>query len=146
MALKKSEYKAIRSKVSDIVRNHLIRSGHEVKSSEDPSYNLLVDGKKCLLNCHQNINGGVIIEYVTSTHTMTDAGYDAIIYMDIAGGYDKFYIAPVTTVAAAINNRLGKSNYYFKVSRKDVLVNDGICVGITEKVFERIEGVVKFEL
>lgn len=74
--------------------------------------------------------------------TILSAGYDKIVYMDVAAGAkNEIYIAPVQTVANAIQTRLGRSKHYFQCSKKDVFSNQGLCVGISVMAFKNIEGV-----
>jgi hypothetical protein len=142
----KKEMVNIHNEVVEIIRLKLIGYGYNVTPSQNPSYDFNVDDKRCKVSAHKNINNSVVIEYATSKHHILNAGYDTIIYMDTTNSKrNKFYMAPTKSVADAINNRLGKSKYYFQVSRKDVLINDGICIGIAENVFERIDGVELFE-
>lgn len=144
--LTKKEMIDLHTEIAEVIKMRLVGCGCEIKSADNTGYDFKVDGKRCKVSAHRNVNDAIVIEYATSKHHMLNAGYDIILYMDASNRKrNRFYMAPVKSVAEAINNRLGKSKYYFQLSRKDVLMNDGICIGIAEKVFERIEGVELFE-
>lgn len=140
--MKKTDGRKLHTQFSGIVKEQLKKAGYDVKTSDDRSFDIYVGDAKCKINTHKNINGSVVIEYATDKHNMLDAGYDKIVYMDVAdGAKNEIYIAPVQTVAKAIQNRLGRSQHYFQCSRKDVLENTGLCVGISVAAFKNIEGV-----
>ena len=144
--LTKQEMINMHSEITEVIKLRLISLGYEIKSADCGGYDFKVDGKRCKVSAHHNINNSVVIEYVTSKHHILNAGYDNILYMDANNmKRNKFYMAPVKSVAEAINNRFGKSKHYIQISRKDVLINDGICIGISEKAFENISGVEIFE-
>lgn len=142
----KQEIINIHSEAVEIIRLRLISLGYEIKSADNVCYDFDVDGKKCRVSAHRNIKDSIVIEYATSKHHILNAGYDTILYMDMNNERrNKFYMAPVKSVVDAINKEFGKSKQYFQISRRDVLINDGLCIGIAEKAFERIDGVELFE-
>ena len=158
----KKQNQSIHSLCSEIMREYFTNhDGFEVRSSQDPSHNFIVNGKKCRVNAHMIIpkekttykaGDAVVIELATDTHTMIDAGYDCILYMDPTDR-TKFYMADVKAVYEAIQSRMGKKRadgkvnpHYFRYVRGDVLINQGFCVGITETAFAKIEGVETFNL
>ena len=134
------------SEAVEVIRLRLISLGFEIKPADNMCYDFNADGRKCRVSAHRNIKDSVVIEYATSKHHILNAGYDTILYMDMNNEKrNKFYMAPVKSVADAINKGFGKSDQYFQISRKDVLINDGICIGIAEREFESISGVELFE-
>lgn len=158
----KKQNQSIHSLCSEIIRDYFKNSSeHEVTSSIDPSYNFIVDGRKCKVNAHHNIpkeqtrfkaGDAVVIEVATDQHTMIDAGYDCILYMD-PSDRTKFYMADVKSVYEAIQTKMGKKRadgkinpHYFSVTRNDVLENTGVCVGITLAAFLNIPNVIPFNL
>ena len=158
----KKQNQSIHSLCSKIMRDYFKNSPeHEVTSSIDPSHNFIVDGLKCKVNAHHNIpkeqtrfkaGDAVVIEVATDQHTMIDAGYDCILYMD-PSDRTKFYMADVKAVYEAIQSKMGKKRadgkinpHYFSVTRNDVLENTGVCVGITLAAFLNIPNVIPFNL
>ena len=158
----KKQNQSIHSLCSEIMREYFKNSpDHEVTSSTDPSHNFIVDGQKCRVNAHNIIpkdktkfkaGDAVVIEVATDQHTMIDAGYDCILYMD-PSDKTKFYMADVKSVYEAIQTKMGKKRadgkinpHFFEYTRKDVLENTGFCVGITVAAFLNIEGVTLFNL
>lgn len=144
--ISKKEAMNIHSEVAEVIRMYFVRNGYNIQSADNKGYDFKVDGKRCKVNAHKNINDGIVIEYATSKHTILDAGYDMILYMDVTNNNrNSFYMVSVKTIANAISNHFGKSKYYFQISRRDVLLNDGLCIGIHKDVFENIDGVELFE-
>ena len=142
----RQENKDLHVAASEIIKNHLIECGYAVELSDNKAYNYIVNGKKCKVSAHQNRNGAVVVEYATDKTNMLTSGYDAILYMDITNrNRNKFYMAPVEAVADAINKGFGRSKQYFQITRKDIIGNSGLCIGINEQTFEKIEGVVTFK-
>lgn len=158
----KKQNQTIHSLCSEIMREYFKNSpDHEVTSSTDPSHNFIVDGQKCKVNAHHNIpkadtkykaGDAVVIEVATDQHTMIDAGYDCILYMD-PSDRTKFYMADVKAVYEAIQTKMGRKRadgkinpHFFEYTRKDVLENTGYCVGITLAAFLNIKGVTSFNL
>lgn len=158
----KKQNQSIHSLCSEIMREYFKNSPeHEVTPSTDPSHNFIVDGKKCHVNAHYNIpkadtkykaGDAVVIELATDQHTMIDAGYDCILYMD-PSDRTKFYMADVKAVYEAIQTKMGKKRadgkinpHFFEYTRKDVLENTGCCVGITLAAFLNIPNVTPFNL
>ena len=157
----KKQNQSLHSECSKIIEDYLKEHGFDVKSSEDPSHNYIVNGKKCRVNAHKIIptegtrykaGPAVVIELATDQHTMIDVGYDCILYMD-PSDKSKFYMADVKSVYNAIQTKMGKKDsmgninrHYFPYTRKDVLENTGYCVGITEKAFANINGVTMFNI
>lgn len=158
----KKQNQSIHSLCSEIMREYFKNSpDHEVTSSTDPSHNFIVDGQKCKVNAHNIIpkdktkfkaGDAVVIELATDQHTMVDAGYDCILYMDPVDR-TKFYKADAKAVYQAIQTKMGQKRadgkinpHYFSVTRNDVLENTGVCVGITATAFANIPGVETFNL
>lgn len=158
----KKQNQSIHSLCSDIMKEFFKNDDRfTVSPSEDASHNFVVNGKKCKVNAHINIpkdkttykaGDAVVIEVATDTHTMVDAGYDCILYMDPTDR-SKFYMADVKAVYEAIQSKMGRKRadgkinpHYFKYVRRDVLINQGFCVGITVSAFTNIPGVETFNL
>lgn len=138
----KNEGRSLHAQFSGMVKEQLKKCGYNIRMSDDKNFDIYIGDSKCKINTHRNINDSVIIEYATDKHNILSAGYDKIVYMDVAAGAkNEIYIAPVQTVANAIQTRLGRSKHYFQCSKKDACLNRGLCVGISVMAFKNIEGV-----
>lgn len=49
----KKQNQSSHSECSNIIKDYLKENGFDVKSSEDPSHNYIVNGKKCRVNAHK---------------------------------------------------------------------------------------------
>lgn len=70
------ENKSLHEKASMIIKKHLEESGYDVQIPEDCKYiDYIMDGKKCKVSAHQNINDSVVIEYATDKHHILSGGF-----------------------------------------------------------------------
>ena len=50
--------------------------------SQNPNYDLIVDGRKCKVLAHEKKSGKFVVEYVCGDRSMNSVEYDDIIYME----------------------------------------------------------------
>lgn len=115
--------------------------------SQNPNYDLIVDGRKCKVLAHKKESGKFVVEYVCGDRSMDSVEYDDIIYMDPTYKRE-FYRVPIKEVFNTIQEGMRDMRRFNKkftsVTNNNVLKNGGICIGIDESVFRNINGFVKY--
>lgn len=115
--------------------------------SQNPNYDLIVDGRKCKVLAHEKKSGKFVVEYVCGDRGMDSVKYDDIIYMDPTYKRE-FYRVPIKEVFNTIQEGMRDMRRFNKkftsITNNNVVENGGICIGIDESVFCNINGFVKY--